>query len=105
MQYPWFSSATTTLELGFIGVCCKIIGYIIMFFYGFRTCRSLKDLNLKKWGITTSCFAAFCIVLFFYNNSLEDYYISYLVSLGLMSSVIVKKKVYKLNMEGVKNNE
>jgi hypothetical protein len=81
------------LEMGYTGVICKIIGYIIVFIYGLKLCRIRKEIDIEKWGLFTCCCAVLCIILFFYNNTLEDYYTAYIVAMGLASSTIAKKKL------------
>ena len=92
LQYNWFSSATTMLETGFIGVIFKMLffGYI---FWKAQSYKKINNPELNEMCSISQLVVIYAVIMFFYNNTLENIYDSYLIA-GFLASFLIGLKEY-----------
>lgn len=90
LNYVWFSSALTMMEMGYIGVLSKLLIFIAI---GAESLISIRRTNISEKYMYLICFimSILCGLLFFYNNTLDDKYCIYLIAYTLSISNIVGK--------------
>lgn len=93
LQYNWFSSATTVLETGVLGIAFKAIFFGYIFLKANRY-KKMDNPGLKEMCLISQLVVIYAIIMFFYNNTLENVYDSYMIA-GFLTAFIVGINEYR----------
>lgn len=95
LQYQWFSTAITVLESGYFGIIIRISIFIFIFIKAGKIKKRTENIELKKWSLIAQLMSIFTVILFFYNNTIENKYDSFLLGFFLASyGCYVKKREF-----------
>ncbi len=98
LQYQWFSTAVTMLESGYLGVIIRALILVYIFFSTGKKSRNTNDSTLKQWYMVTQLTVVYTAIIFFYNNTLENKYDSYLLGFYLATYGLNSLKINVKNI-------
>lgn len=91
INYTWFSSTLLMLESGYFGIILRLYILATSAIKAYRNLR-LTEYSRKSLHLVGLLMAVLSIILFFYNNTLDDRYCVYMIAYGLAMSCIIKKE-------------
>lgn len=84
IPYYWFTSASTVLESGFLGVLFRLGSFV----YVFCVASAAKKKNaIDKYAVIAQLTAGFSMILFFYNSTIDNKYDSFLLGAYLATYI------------------